>query len=95
MKRLLTFTMILAGLATVAGGTEIYVSLEGNDRNPGTKDEPLRTLEGARDSIRAMRKKDGLPAGGVTVFLRGGVYPRTTTFELAKEDSGTATSPIV
>ncbi|MDP6361461.1 MAG: hypothetical protein QF473_40500, partial [Planctomycetota bacterium] len=73
----------------------IYVATDGSDRNPGTEAEPFATLERARNAIRALNRKDGLPPRGVTVWLRGGVYYLSGTFELAKEDSGTKSSPIV
>ena len=73
----------------------IYVAADGADENPGTEARPFATLERARDAIRALKKKNGLPPGGVTVRLRGGVYYLSSTFELAKEDSGTESSPVV
>ena len=73
----------------------IYVATDGADGNPGTKAKPVATLGRARDAIRALKQKDGLPPGGVTVWLRGGVYYLRSTFELGKEDSGTESSPVV
>lgn len=72
----------------------LYVSPSGRDANPGTEDKPLASLEGARDTIRELRKARGLPAGGVTVRLRGGVYLRSMSFQLLREDSGTEAAPI-
>ncbi|TLS48943.1 hypothetical protein FE782_27785 [Paenibacillus antri] len=77
------------------GGATIYVSPDGSDSNSGAENDPLRTLEGARDAIRALKSDGGLPAGGVTVLLREGTYERLDTFELTAEDSGTAEAPIV
>ncbi|HEY3561861.1 MAG TPA: Ig-like domain-containing protein [Kribbella sp.] len=101
MKRYLS-ALLVAGLlatatpavpATAAGRSPhaLYISTTGDDHNRGTVDRPLRTLEGARDAIRALKK---LPKGGVTVFLRQGSYQRSETFSLTDEDSGTADSPI-
>ena len=81
----------------VAGWTktiELYVATDGRDTNPGTKEKPLRSLEAARDAVRRL-KKTAIPDGGFTVWLRGGIYYRTDTFELTAEDSGTANSPVV
>jgi len=65
---------------------------DGNDNNTGlTTASPLATLEAARDVIRDMGH---LPAGGVTVWIRGGRYDRTSTFSLTSADSGEATKPI-
>ena len=81
-----------AGLASPAA---VYVSPEGADSNPGTLDKPFATLERARDEVRSMNQRGGLPRGGVTVFVRGGVYELARTFELGAEDSGTQATPVV
>jgi hypothetical protein len=78
----------------VCFGVELYVAPAGSDKNPGTKEKPLLTLEGARDLIRAARKRNAVPSGGVTVFLRGGTHVRTSTFAMTKEDSGRPDSPV-
>ncbi len=71
-----------------------YVSANGNNGNPGTKEHPLADLAGARDAIRKLRAGKGLPKGGVIVCVRGGVYPVRGPFELTAEDSGTPQAPI-
>ncbi|MFK7697046.1 Ig-like domain-containing protein [Paenibacillus sp. HJGM_3] len=72
-----------------------YVAPDGNDSNSGGPSDPFRTLEMARNAIRSLKSEFGLPAGGVTVYLREGTYPRSESFELTEEDSGTPDSPIV
>lgn len=72
-----------------------YVSPDGSDLNTGTQQDPFGTLEGARDAIRALKNSTGLPAGGVTVYLREGIYNRSNSFELTSDDSGTESSPII
>jgi hypothetical protein len=76
-------------------GAEFFVSLSGHDDNPGTIDEPFATPERARTAIRELKAASGLPEDGVVVWLRGGVYERTATFELTSEDSGEAHKPVV
>ncbi len=84
-------------------GASFYVSTVGNDSWSGTlaepdaehTDGPFATLERARDTIRAVKQTGQLPAGGITVGMRGGTYPLATTFELTAEDSGTPQAPIV
>ncbi len=74
---------------------ERYVSPQGDDRNPGTLAAPWRTPEGARDAVRAWRQSR--PAGdaeAVTIWLRGGTYPLGRTFELTKQDGGTAAALV-
>ncbi|MEX0669818.1 MAG: alpha/beta hydrolase-fold protein [Pirellulales bacterium] len=80
---------------------EWHVSHRGDDAWSGTlaepdagrTDGPFATLERARDAIRKLRKI-GL-AEPVTVFIHGGDYPLERTFQLTKEDSGTAEAPVV
>lgn len=77
-------------LAIPAPGADIFVSPSGRDDAPGTRAQPLRTLEAARDAVR----KAG-PSAGAVVLLREGRYVRRTTFELNEADSGSAQAPVV
>lgn len=72
-----------------------YVSLGGNDANPGTERQPFATLEKARDAVRALKQAEALPEGGIAVYLRGGAYTLGETFTLNAEDSGTESAPVV
>jgi hypothetical protein len=88
----LLWTLGFAPLAR--GGVEFYVSPTGSDANPGTKARPFASLEAARDVLRKL-KTGGQPLrGGATVWLRGGVYARTRSFELGAQDSGSQEGPI-
>ena len=92
----------LAYSVTPRSPIEFYVSPSGQDNWSGTlpaanatgTDGPFATLEAARNALRVV-KQAGMPAGGATVWLRGGVYARTATFTLSSQDSGTADAPIV
>lgn len=64
---------------------EICVAPGGDDADPGTKEKPLRTLEAARDTLRKQRTS----GEAATVWLAGGTYVRTETFELDGRDSHT------
>ncbi|TLS48332.1 DUF1349 domain-containing protein [Paenibacillus antri] len=75
--------------------TAYYVSNTGSDANSGTIDAPFATLERARDEIRELKSSSGLPAGGVTVYVRGGEYELSHTFELNEADSGASDKPVV
>lgn len=91
--------MLLLGLllrtAASSAPIEFYVSMKGNDRNPGTKDKPFATLERARDAIRSIKSVEGrIPTGGITVWVCGGNYEINSTFALTAEDSGTKDAPI-
>jgi len=76
------------------GARSLYISPQGDDQGRGTLDSPFATLERASAAIRALKQQGKLPAGGIAVELRGGVYHRTEPFVLAQEDCGTEAAPI-
>ena len=63
-----------------------YVSPSGSDENPGTEEKPLKTIEKARDAVRAI---DGEMTGDIEVVLRGGTYRIDHTLVFDHRDSGT------
>jgi hypothetical protein len=81
-------TITATALSTAS--SSYYVATNGLDTNPGTLSQPFATLEKARNTIRS----HSLPSGGVTVYLRGGSYYRTTEFDVNQLDMGTSTNPI-
>ncbi len=60
-----------------AGGT-YYVSTTGNDGNPGTIDQPWRTIQHAADLVGA----------GDTVLVRGGVYNEAVFIHVSGSEAG-------
>ena len=70
----------------IVSGPTIYVATNGNDKWNGSAPEPnflktngpVATLERARDLLRK--------TGGGTVYIRGGTYARSQTFDLGEED---------
>jgi len=87
--------LLFLSLASTRGATEFFVDPGGNDANPGTRSRPFATLERARQEVQLARPKNSRHGGGVTIWLRGGDYVRTSTFELGSADSGTAAAPII
>jgi hypothetical protein len=79
--------------SAVRADVQFFVAIGGDDASPGTKEQPFASLEAARDAVRK-RKASGSPAEPVTVWVRGGAYPRTAAFELKAEDSGTEAAPV-
>ena len=77
-------------LCLSAAAADLHVSPAGNDSNPGTKDRPLATFDGARKAARPLAGKEP-----VNVWFHDGVYylPDTVRFEHA--DSGTSSAPVV
>lgn len=74
---------------------EIFVSPGGNDSNTGDISAPLKTLEGAKNKLREIRKSIGYPKKGFAVNLREGSYTLKQVFTLEGCDSGEKDSPIV
>ena len=74
----------------------MYVSLQGNDNNSGTKERPFATIKRAQEEVRKIKAAKGIPRGGIAVYLRGGKYfiDGSIVFE-GEQDSGTAESPVV
>src|SRR5690349_18672467 len=62
-----------------------YVSTSGNDSWPGTELQPFKTIQRARDAVRAIT---GTWTGDVYVWIRGGTYTLTGTLEFTEVDSG-------
>lgn len=54
---------------------ELYVSVSGNDSNPGSQTRPLRTIQAAVDRLRS----------GDTCTIRGGVYPESIVLPVSGE----------
>lgn len=95
MRNALKTTALVAALATglaaaavaAPGGASaasavLYVATTGNDANPGTSAQPLKTIQKAIDLAQA----------GTTINVRGGTYAPTANLQLVK--SGTAAQPI-
>ncbi|MCK5802904.1 MAG: right-handed parallel beta-helix repeat-containing protein, partial [Lentisphaeria bacterium] len=80
---------------TGAAQSKLHVAPNGDDKATGTLAAPFATLERAREEIRGWKKGAGLPQGGVTVLLRGGIYERDKAFKLGKKDSGRPDAPII
>lgn len=75
-------------------GDVFYVASNGDDNNSGTEDAPFKTIEKARDTVREVIASGEYPESGITVYLRGGEYQISNTFELGPTDSGTEEAPV-
>ncbi len=94
MKRLLRFLPLLFLLLSITGfAAEIFVSPLGKDSNPGTKDQPLATLQAALLKARDLRRlNDASITNGIHIILRGGTYQVLETIVIRPEDNGTRES---
>ncbi len=83
-------------LTISAHAAEIWVSPSGDDANAGTAEQPMRSPALALRKGRELRRvNDASASDGVTIVLRGGVYPLTDTLRLRPEDAGTEKAPTV
>ncbi|TDE08393.1 right-handed parallel beta-helix repeat-containing protein [Dyadobacter psychrotolerans] len=72
---------------------QLYISPNGLDSNKGSKDQPLKSLDGAKQRIRVLRKGNReLP---VRVFIGGGIYALEKPVLFSAEDSGSEKASVV
>ena len=72
---------------------DLVVAPNGDDANPGTAKQPLRSLAAARDRLR---KRSQNPAQGpVIVWLRGGPHAFRRTLTLGASDGGSTEAPVI
>lgn len=91
----LSFFIFLGWFSSLFAG-EIYVSLQGSDKNSGTKEAPFYTLSRAIKQAREWRRLNRPEvAGGIYIRLEEGVYVQRNSLFLRPEDSGTPDSPTV
>ncbi|MDT0541825.1 MULTISPECIES: right-handed parallel beta-helix repeat-containing protein [Streptomyces] len=76
--------------------TQLFVAPDGRDGAKGSKDAPWRTIEQARDHIRAKGlNRPGKMRCDIVVNLRAGDYPVSRTIELDDRDSGSGGHRVV
>ena len=77
--------MILMMIHSGAIAAEFYVSPQGDDKNPGTKEKPFQTITRARDSVKKINGKMG---EDITVHLGNGTYELSVPVVFGADDSG-------
>lgn len=76
--------------------TELWVSHTGKDSNPGTKEQPLATLNMALRKVRNLRRlNDSSVKDGAKIILMDGVFSLEEPVFIRPEDAGTAESPTI
>lgn len=94
MKKILFLIYFIVLLTFTLSAKEIWVSPAGNDQNPGTKQEPLKSIQLALRQARDLRRlNDPSVKDGIQIILETGVYQLDEPLLLRPEDSGTAESP--
>lgn len=74
--------------AAARGTVCYYVDNDGSDSNNGSKQAPFKTIQKAKDAVRALIREGRLPESGVNVYLREGTYYIYDSLEFGVEDSG-------
>lgn len=99
MKKLLCFSLFLLSILCLglqAAAINIYVSVDGSDTNPGTKEKPLATVAMALRMGRELRRlNDPSVKDGVHILVGAGLYQFDEPLFIRPEDSGTENSPTV
>ena len=70
---------------------DLYVAVDGNDKNPGTFDKPLATFEAAKAKVRELKKtaKDE-----IVVAFKAGDYGALNNVTFTAEDAGNEKVPV-
>ncbi|MBU0607860.1 MAG: right-handed parallel beta-helix repeat-containing protein, partial [Armatimonadetes bacterium] len=84
----------LFALTGPVAAAEFHVAPGGSDTAAGTAARPLATLAGARDAVRAWKKRGGGRSEAVTVWLHGGTYRLASPVVFTPQDSGNAEFPV-
>lgn len=84
MRIIFTGIILLLGYFSKA---QIYVAVDGSDRNDGSVNRPKATLHAALRQAREMRRLK--VQQGVSIILKGGIYPLYETLFIRPEDAGT------
>ncbi|MBN1421755.1 MAG: right-handed parallel beta-helix repeat-containing protein [Planctomycetes bacterium] len=92
MLRSILFALVATAFSGSAPRATFFVAPGGRDENPGTEAAPFRTIERARDAVRAIPRE---ARGEVSVILRGGVYAIDRTIAFTPDDSGEDGRPII
>lgn len=93
MRRSVCAFIFAVFIAALSSAAEVHVSPSGNDANPGTAANPLKTPAAARNAVRELRTGDG-PTEPIDVIFAPGVYRLQETLSLGPEDGGTKQAPI-
>ncbi len=88
---LVTFLFILNN---IHGQIELHIASDGHDSNPGTKEQPLASLIGARNFIRN-HKRNHKVSSSYIVNIDKGNYEMNEPLILTPEDSGSEKYPII
>lgn len=80
--------LLLVFISSNTFAKELYISLKGNDRNPGTKEKPIASFQRAQLLIRKINEP-------VTVYVRAGTYYLNAPIRFTKADDRSEKMPVL
>ena len=86
-------TMLISG-QDLSLAQKFYLSPQGNNSNPGTKEKPLADLQGALHKTREYRMSTNV-SQPVEIIALEGEYFMLSPLMLKSDDSGTENSPLI
>lgn len=75
--------------------TGFYVAKNGSDASDGSLAHPFATIAKAKEAVKALKEKKGLPKGGLSVWIRNGAYELTEGLVFDRNDGGEPGKPVV
>lgn len=90
---IMSLVIALSGI-TAQAATQIYVSNDGNDYNDGSFENPYKTIERAKTTVKHLKQSGKYPLDGVEIILRGGRYYAEKTIYFFSDDSGYENAPV-
>lgn len=80
--------------STRASETKIFVTVSGNDQNPGTQEQPLASINGAIEKYRALKSSKKIN-DSVAIIIGDGTYFLSEPLIIDPEISGTNEFPLI
>ncbi|WP_316821097.1 PDZ domain-containing protein [Pedobacter gandavensis] len=88
LKIALRCCLLFVCMSSASYAKELYISVKGNDRNPGTKEKPLASFQRAQFLIRNINE-------AVTVYVRAGTYYLDKPVKFTTADSRSEKTAVV
>lgn len=89
------FLVLVSWFCSISYGYDFYVSPNGSDLNPGSKNKPVYSLTRAYERAHKLIELRGYPKDGIAVWIAGGQYSFEKTLTVDPCFSGTEDKPIV
>lgn len=92
---LITAIACLSSSGAAPKTADLFVSTRGNDKEPGIRQRPKATIQGALDMLREFRDKGIIsPQVPVNIWLRGGIYRPEKAVLLSSDEVGSESAPL-